>query len=74
MGYLGDAIDAVTHGQVVVYQVGDEVQVDVHGKCAELLPLVVGIVEGLLEDLSAEVGITFVTSAEPTCGRKLLAC
>ena len=69
--YLGDRLDRATHGDILVLQVGHEVDVEVHGDCDAVLSLVTPIVGELLELLSLELGIAFTQSQAPLCASKV---
>ena len=68
VNYLGDTLDRVTHGQVLIHQAESEVQVKVLGECAVLLHVVTPIINELLELLYLELFLRFMQTQPPLCG------
>jgi hypothetical protein len=71
VAYIGDRLDQLTQGKVMVYEVNHYIQVDIQGPCAILLPATAPIVADLYELLEAELGIPFTQTLAPACGTKV---
>ena len=73
VAYLGDKLDEVSYGGVVVSQmkVTQEIQIQILGKCATLLSILVTHVDDMVELLSAELDMQFVETQAPFCDTDL---
>ena len=73
VNFLGDELDMVSHGDVLVYLDNDHIQVDVHGPCSDTLEPIRLVVADLVDLLTTELeGLQFTQVVEPSCGTKVL--
>ena len=69
---LPDYFDAPTYSDVLVYEEGEYVQVEVHGECAVLLTEMSEVSAALVEVLQYELGMDVAQTQAPACGSKVV--
>ena len=72
VNFLGDRLDQLTQGHLLVYQLNHHIHVDIHGECATVLPVVTDLIEDLIDLLSAELEMTFSQAQAPLCATKIV--
>ena len=70
--YLGENLDFISAGQVVVTQEGAAVDVSVFGNCSAILGPIAGYVGELVELLNLELGLGLTLSATPSCESEVI--
>ena len=72
IGFIGDALDFISHGDVLVTSSDTGVDVKVHGNCSAVLPPLLPRLADLIDYLEAELQIEMALGGEPKCGSRVV--
>ena len=70
--FMGENLDFVTAGQVIVTQEGAAVDVSVFGNCSAILDRISSYVGELVELLNLEIALSLAISAQPRCASTIV--
>jgi len=69
--YLGDSLDHLTEGHVLVGEKNGNLRVEIDGVCEQLLPVVAGSFGELVDLLNLEVNLALTTALMPACALQI---
>ena len=72
LGYIGDKLDALSGGQIIVLVTDSDVSVQVLRHCDEIFAKVNGLLADLLDVLQDKTGLSYHVSQPPVCGHSVV--